>query len=52
MKVISVPPQQDRSTIGSDIKLADDMNCSDVALVPDSGNGSDVKLVGRKPASV
>jgi excisionase family DNA binding protein len=35
------------STIGSDIKLAEDDPDSDVALVPDSMGGSDVRLVAR-----
>ena len=38
------------STIGSDIKLADDDDLgSDVSLVPDPESGSDVKLVAGRP---
>ncbi len=42
------------STLGSDIKLAEDDLGSDVSLVPDPDSGSDVKLVagrGSKPGS-
>lgn len=35
------------STIGSDIKLSEDDADSDVALVPDSSGGSDVRLVAK-----